>query len=109
MIDGHIALAAAGFVIASEHGNPFKKSGFAGAVFADDDGDRPVETQFEIILQERKTERIGRAVGDARWIEPDAPEIRRRQIDRSISSCHAPGSNGTRLRSMPILGWPRNP
>src|SRR5229473_6154836 len=109
MIDRPITLAAAGFVIAGEHGNPFQESGFAGPVLTDDDGDGPIETQLKIILQERKAERIDRAVGDARWIEPDAPEIRRRQIDRSISSCHAPGSNGTRLRSMPILGWPRNP
>src|SRR5437879_10113306 len=89
MIDRHVALAAAGFVIASEHGNSFKKSGFAGPVLTDDDGDRPVETQLKIIVQERKAERIGRAVGDARWIEPNASEIRRRQIDRSISPRHA--------------------
>jgi hypothetical protein len=49
-----------------------------------------IETQLKIIVQERQTERIGRAVVDARWIEPDPPEIRRRQIGRSISSCHAP-------------------
>src|SRR5260370_12402207 len=81
MIERHIALAAAGFVIAGEHGDPFQKSGFAGPVLTDDDGDRPVETQLKIILQERKTERIGRAVGDARWIEPDPLEVRRGQTN----------------------------
>jgi hypothetical protein len=65
MVDGLIALAAAGLVKAGEHGDPFQESGFAGPVFADDDGDGPVETQLKIILQERQAERIGRAVGDA--------------------------------------------
>jgi hypothetical protein len=55
MIDGPVALAATSFVISGEHRDAFKQSGFAGAVFADDDGDRPVETQFEISAQERKT------------------------------------------------------
>src|SRR5216684_4379136 len=88
MIDGPMALAAAGFVISGEHGYSFQQRRLAGAVFTDDDRDRPVETQFEVIVQERQAERIGRAVLDARWIEPDAPEIRRGHIDRSISSCH---------------------
>jgi hypothetical protein len=47
---------------------------------------RSIETQLEVILQERQAKRIGRAVGDARRLEPNAPEIRRRHIDRSISS-----------------------
>jgi len=63
-----------------------KRNSLACAVFTDDDRDRPVETKFEIIAQERKTERIGRAVFDPQWLEPDAPEIRRGHIDRSISS-----------------------
>jgi hypothetical protein len=86
MIDRHVALAAAGFVVAGQNGDPFQQRGFAGAVFAGDDGDRAVEIQIELISQERQAERIGRAVVDARRIEPDAPEIRRRHIDRSISS-----------------------
>ncbi len=85
MIDRHVALAAAGFVIAGQHRDPFEEGGFAGAVFADDDGDRPVETQFEIIAQERQAERIGRAIGDARRVEPDPPEIWRRHVDGSIA------------------------
>jgi hypothetical protein len=85
MIDRHIALAAAGLVISGEYGDPFQKSGFAGAVFTDDDGDGSIETQLEIILQERKTERIGRAVGDARWIELDPLEVRRRHPNDAVS------------------------
>src|SRR5713226_708566 len=93
MIDRPITLAAAGFVIAGEHGDPFQKSGFAGPVLTDDDGDRPVETQLKIILQERKTERIGRAVGDARWIEPDPLEVRRGQTNVPFVA-HAPAPPG---------------
>ena len=43
MIDRPITLAAAGFVIAGEHGNPFQESRFAGPVFTNDDGDGTVE------------------------------------------------------------------
>ena len=86
VIDRHVALAAAGFVVAGEHGDAFKKCGFARAVLADDDGDRLVKTQFEIVAQQGKAERIGLAVRDAGWVEPDALQIRRRQIDRSVSS-----------------------
>jgi hypothetical protein len=65
VIDRPVTLAAASFVIAGEHGDPFQKRGFAGAVFAGDDRDRPVEVQFEFVPQERQAEWIGRAVGDA--------------------------------------------
>ena len=75
MIDRPITLAAAGLVIARQHGDPFQQGGFTGAIFANDDGDRPVEAQLEIIAQERQAERIGRTVIDAGWIEPDPPEI----------------------------------
>jgi hypothetical protein len=51
MIDRHVTLAAACFVISSEHRDPFQQSGFAGAVLADDDSDWPIETQLEIIQQ----------------------------------------------------------
>jgi hypothetical protein len=91
MIDRPIALAAAGFVISREHGYAFKQGGFAGAVFTGNDGDRPVETQFEIIVQEREAERIGLAVGDARRLEPDPPQVRRRHPNVAISPrAHAP-------------------
>jgi hypothetical protein len=86
MIDRSIALAAAGFVIPGEHGYSFQQRRLAGAVFTNDDRDRPIKTQLEIIVQERQAERIGRAVGDARRLEPDAPEVWRRHIDGSISS-----------------------
>jgi hypothetical protein len=86
MIDRPIAPAAAGLVIAGKHGDPFQQRRFAGAIFADDDGDWPVKTQLEFTVQERKAERIGLAIVDARWIEPDAPEVWRRHVDGSISS-----------------------
>jgi hypothetical protein len=53
MIDRPVTLAAAGLVISRQHGDPFQESRFAGAVFTDDDGDGPVETQLKIILQEK--------------------------------------------------------
>src|SRR6266851_10458827 len=91
MIDRHIALAAAGFVIAGEHADPLEQSGFSGAVFTDDDGDRPIETQLELVQQEWQTKRIGCAVGDARRLKPNAPEIRRRQPNVALSfRTHAP-------------------
>jgi hypothetical protein len=85
VIDRPVALAAAGFVIAREHRDAFEQRRFASTVLTDDDGDRPVETQLEVVAQERQAERIGHTVGDSRRIEPEPPEIRRRQIDRSIS------------------------
>jgi hypothetical protein len=51
MIDRSVALAAACFVIPGKHGDAFKQGRFAGAVFADDDGDRLVETQLESSLR----------------------------------------------------------
>ena len=85
MIDRPITLAAAGLIIAGEHRDPLEQSGFAGTVFADDDGDGAIQAQLEIVPQERKAERIGLAVGDARRIEPEPPEIRRGQVDGAIS------------------------
>src|SRR5450432_3925554 len=89
MIDRPIALAAAGFVIAGEHGDAFQESRFTRPVLADDDGDGTIEILFEVVLQERQAEWIGRAVGDARWLEPDPPQVRRRHVDRFIPSGHA--------------------
>ena len=86
MVDRHVALAAAGLVVAGEHGDAFEKCGFARAVLADDDSDRLVKTQFEIVAQQGKAERIGFAVGDPRRLEPDALEVRRRQVDRAVAS-----------------------
>src|SRR5437868_1532618 len=100
MIDRPVALAAAGFVISGEHGYPFKERRLTGAVFADDDGDGLIETQLEVIVQEGKTERIGRAVVNARWIEPDAPQVRRRHPDGAVS----PGAHA----SAPTAVWTRD-
>jgi hypothetical protein len=86
MVDRHIAFAAAGFVIAGEHGDAFQQGGFAGPVLTDDDRDRAVEAHFKIIVQQGKAERIGLAIRDLRRFEPDPLEVRRRQIDRAIAS-----------------------
>ena len=80
MIDRAISLAAAGFVISGKKRDPFQQRGFAGAVFTDDDRERPVEARVRNRRQERQAERIGLAVGDARRLEPDPPEIRRRRF-----------------------------
>ena len=64
MIHRPIALAAAGFVIAGEHGDPFEQGRFAGAVFADDDGDGAIELSSKLALQERQAKRIGRGILD---------------------------------------------
>src|SRR5436305_12634961 len=85
MIDRPITLATAGLIIAREHGNPFQQRGLSGAVFADDDGEGPIETELEIVPQQGKAERIGLAVLNARWLEPDPPEIRRRHLDDAVS------------------------
>jgi hypothetical protein len=86
MIDRHVTVAAAGFVIAREHGDSFQQGGFARAVFTNDDSDGAIETQLELVPQERKAKRIGRAVGDARRLEPYPPEVRCRHLDDAISS-----------------------
>jgi hypothetical protein len=113
MIDRLVTLAAAGFVIAGQYGDAFQQGGFAGAVFTDDDGDGPIETQLERIGQERQAERIGGAVGNPRWLEPDPPEIRRGQIDRAVSSGgHAPAPQDTQrernrnIRALEVGIWP---
>src|ERR1700737_258949 len=85
MIDRPIALAAAGLVKSCEDRDPLEQSGFAGPVFTDDDRDRPIETQLKLVLQKRKAKRIGRAVGNARWLEPNAPKVRRRHPNDAIS------------------------
>ena len=102
MIDRAIALAAAGFVIAGQHGDAFQQRGFASAVLADDDGDGLVETQFELLAQKRQAERIGRGISDALRVKPEPPQVRRRQVDRAISSGHAssPGQGNFRFPNL---------
>src|SRR5438270_7629382 len=76
MINGPVALAATSFIKADEHGYSLQKRGFAGAIFADDDGNRPIEIQFKIVAQKRQAEWIGCGLGDTQGIEPDAFQIR---------------------------------
>src|SRR5882724_10843371 len=110
MIDRHIALAAAGLVVAGEHRDPFQQRRLAGPVLADDDGYRAIETQLKVILQQGKAERIGLTVGDARRIKPDTLEVRRRQIDRPISSCHTrfPITDAVRRSNSSLTLWHRD-
>ena len=88
MIDRPMPPAAAGVVESGKCCYTFQDRGFPGAVFADDDGDGAIEAQFKIAVQEGKAKRIGLAVRDARGIEPDPLQVRRRQIDVAISSGH---------------------
>jgi hypothetical protein len=88
MIDRPITLATAGSVIAGERGDPLEQRRFARPVLTDDDGDGALEAQLEVVSQERQAERIGFAVRHARRIEPEPLEIRRRQVDVALSSCH---------------------
>ena len=81
VIDRHVALAAAGFVVAGERGDPFQERRLAGAVLAHDDGDGAVEAELEVLCQERQAEWISRGVLDQRAVEPHPPQIRRRKID----------------------------
>ena len=50
MIDRHVALATACFVIPGEPRNPLEQGGLSGAVFTDDDGDGAFEIDLEIVL-----------------------------------------------------------
>src|SRR5258706_4010649 len=83
--DRQVTVAAAGFVITGEHGDPFQQGGFAGAIFTDDDGDGAIKAQLELIPQERKAKRISRSIGNVRWLEPDPPEVWCRHPDDAIS------------------------
>src|SRR6266567_2526109 len=92
VVDRHVALAAARLVVTGKHGNPLEQRGFAGAVLADDDRNRPFEGELEAITQERQAERIGLAVRNALEVEPDALEIRRWQAGPSALARHSAAS-----------------
>src|ERR1700751_3466901 len=66
-----------------------KQRGFACAVLADDDGDGALEAKIEIVGEKGQTIRIGRAIENARGIEPEPFQIRRGQID--LASLGHPG------------------
>lgn len=71
MIKGAVALAASGLVMAGERGQGLDQGGFAGAVFADQDGDGALEGQLEVgVLEPGQVERVvaggqGLSQGDA--------------------------------------------
>ena len=98
VIDRPIAFAAARPVVPRQRGDAFEQGRFSGAVLAGNDGDRSVEVQFKTVPQKRQAERIGLALGCAHRLEPNAPEIRRRQIDGAVLASHrglrAPGLAG---------------
>src|SRR6476661_4595111 len=80
MINRTIAFPTAGLVITGEDSDAFKQGRFADAVLADDDSDGAIETELEIVVQQRQAEQIGLAVSDPRRIEPSSP--RRTPPDR---------------------------
>jgi hypothetical protein len=85
VIDGRVALAAPGLIVARQHRKSLQQRRFAGAVLADDDGDGAIEAEREIVVQEWQAERIGLAVGNACWLKPYPSEVWGRQIDVAIS------------------------
>src|ERR1700754_4902529 len=89
MIDRLVALATSGIVIAGERSYAFEQRRFTCTVFSDDDGDRLVKADFEFIAKKWQSERIGLAIFNSRWIEPDTLQIRSGQIDLSILSGHS--------------------
>src|SRR5262245_8344279 len=98
MIDRPVVLAAAGVIVACERSDAFEQRRFAGTVLADNDGDRPVETDFEVVAKERQAIRIGLAILDPRWIQPHPLQIRRGQINRAIFSGHSSGPSSGQLQ-----------
>jgi len=85
MIDRPITLAAAGFVISGQHRDPLQQRRLSGPVFAGNDGDRAIKAELKVVMEKRQAKWIGLAVGDARRIEPDPLQIRRRHVDGAIS------------------------
>jgi hypothetical protein len=63
---------------------PSRKIDFSRAVFSDDNRDRTIEIEREIVLQKRPAKRIGTRISHAAGIEPYALEVRRRQIDLTL-------------------------
>ena len=86
MIDGTVALAATGLVITGERRDAFEERRFPRAVLADDDRHRLVESDGEFVSQERQAERIDGLILDTVAIDPDAPQVGRRQIDDAIAA-----------------------
>jgi hypothetical protein len=86
MVDRHIALAAAGFVIAGQNGDPFEQCGFARAVLADNDGDGAIEGERELVTQKRQAKWIGLRIRHTGGVKPKPPEIGCRQVDVTFAS-----------------------
>jgi hypothetical protein len=84
MIDRPVALAA-GVVVAGERRDALQDSRLSRAVLADDDGDRSFEAKLKIFPENGKAE-LGLAVDNARRLNPDPFQIRRRQVDRAVTS-----------------------
>ena len=80
-----VALAAASFVISGQHGDALEQGRFAHTVLADDDGDRAVEAQLELALQERQAKRIGRGILDPIRLQPDPPQVGCGHVDRALA------------------------
>src|SRR5262249_50840295 len=109
VVDGPMALAAAGVVIAGERRDPLQNGGFPGAVVADDDRDRAIELEIESVLKDGQTKRIRCPVADPRRIKPDALEIRCRQLGNALPS-HVvsrslPRTNASRRMSKSSFGF----
>ncbi|MET4721486.1 hypothetical protein ABIF63_005592 [Bradyrhizobium japonicum] len=90
MVDGHVALASTGIVVAGERCDTLEDRRLPGAILSDDDRDGGVEVELEIIRKDGQAKRISFAIANLRRVELDPLQIRRRQVDRAIaSSAHA--------------------
>jgi hypothetical protein len=87
MIDGHIAFASSGIIVPGDRGYSLQKREFASAIFTHHDGNRVVEIEFEISLEERQAERIP-ASGTRDFFEPNSPQVGRRHIQRTALPTH---------------------
>jgi len=65
MIDRPVAFAPAPTVKAGQRGDALQQGRLPSPVLADDDRNRPLEAQRELIPQKRQAERIRLAVGHA--------------------------------------------
>jgi hypothetical protein len=89
MIDGRVAFASSGIIVPGDRGYSLQKRGFASAIFTHHDGNRVVEMEFEISLEERQTERIGSSIWYERRFEPNSPQVGRWHIQRTAFPTHS--------------------
>ena len=105
MVDRQVALAAAGFVVTGQRADRLEQRRFAGAVLADDDGDRRGEFEFELVAaEERQVPGIFFPVRDPRGLEQDALEIGRLQPRQLLAIGHRERQPGSEIDPSSAIG-----